>query len=157
MTPLDKVFAAVLEGKKRIDDFYALFLNTDIHIPTNKPEGSQEGEEFVPLVVKNEGITFLPIFDRYERLKDWAGGKDIAHVQMSAHALIHSSLDPKIHLFLNPGNEYSKEFMSDELAWLRGHFESRRPTRVKIPAGTKVTVREPEKIPEAWRTPLQDV
>ncbi len=162
MTKLDKALAAAQQDQTKSDAFYSLFLNSDLLIPTREaaaPEGgsrrTQEGESFSPIVVENEGVPFLPIFDRMERLQAWAQGQEITYVQMPAHALIRSSLDPKLHLALNVGTDHFKEFVPDELAWLRQTFEEQKPSAFTVPAGTQVLVGTPAHIPDGLEDTLR--
>lgn len=161
MTELDKALAAAQQDQAKGDAFYSLFLNSDVLIPTRDaaaPESgsrrSQENESFSPIVVENEGVPFLPIFDRMERLEAWAQGQEITYVQMPAHALIRSSLDPKLHIALNVGTPYFKDFLPDELAWLRLAFEEQKPSAFTVPAGTKVFVGAPAKVPDGLEASL---
>ena len=161
MTELDKALAASLKDQAKSDAFYSLFLNSDVLIPTrdvaaldNGIRRSQDGESFTPIVVENEGIPFLPIFDKMERLQAWAQGQEITYVQMPAHALIRSSLDPKLHIALNVGTPHFKEFVPDELVWLRQTFEEQKPSAFTVPAGTKVFVGAPAKVPNGLEESL---
>lgn len=162
MTELDKALVAAQQDQTQSDAFYSLFLNSDVLIPTRDagaPEGgarrSCEGESFSPIVVENEGVPYLPIFDKMERLQAWAQGKEITFVQMPAHALIRSSLDAKLHLALNVGTDHFKEFVPDELAWLRQAFEEQKPSAFTVPAGTKVFVGAPAHIPDGLEDALR--
>ena len=156
MTELDKALIAAQGDQAQANTFYNLFLNSDVFIPTydaattteSRMRRSQEGESFTPIVVENEGIPFLPIFDTLERLQTWAQGREITYIQMPAHALIRSSLDPRLHIVLNVGTPHFKEFVPDELNWLRQVFEQQKPSVFSIPAGTKVFVGVPAKIPD---------
>jgi hypothetical protein len=162
MTELDKALAAAQQDRGKTDAFYSLFLNTDVLIPTRDVAAhgggsrrSQEGESFIPIVVENEGVPFLPIFDRMERLQAWAQGQEVSYVQMVAHALIRSSLDPKLHFALNVGTSYFKEFDPDELAWLRQSLEEKNPSAFTVPGGTKVFVGAPANIPDGLEDALR--
>lgn len=155
MTELDKALAASHDTPEKADAFYGLFLNTDIFIPTHAPapEGSaegrsKEGESFAPLVVESDGILFLPVFDRLERLQAWAKGEAIDYVRIPTHALLRSSLEPKLHIVLNVGTPHTKEFVPDELAWLRGTLDQLEPKPFAVPAGTSVVVGPPTNVPE---------
>jgi hypothetical protein len=155
MTELDKALIAAQSDQAQANTFYNLFLNSDVFIPTydaatteSGMRGSQEGESFTPIVVENEGIPFLPIFDTLERLQTWAQGREMTYIRMPTHALIRSSLDPKLHIVLNVGTAYFKEFVPDELDWLRQVFEQQKPSVFSVPAGTKVFVGAPARIPD---------
>ena len=155
MTDIDKALYASQHDQAKADAFYNLFLNSDVIIPTyslNETNNtgvrrSEEGESFTPFVIDSDGIPFLPIFDTIERLQAWAEGKEMAYVRMPAHALIRSSLDPKLHLALNVGTPYFKDFVPDELDWLRQVFEQQKPSAFTVPAGTKVYIGAPASVP----------
>lgn len=155
MTELDKALAASHENDEKADAFYTLFLNSDVFIPTHDPapqdgekRRSKEGESFSPLVVESDGVPFLLVFDRLERLQAWAAGDAIDYVRIPAHALLRSSLDPELHVVLNVGTPHSKEFVPDELAWLRGTVDRLEPAAVAVPPGTKVLVGPPATVPD---------
>ena len=161
MTELDKALVAAQKDQAKTDAFYSLFLNSEVIIPTRDAAAleagvrrSQEGESFSPMVVENEGVPFLPVFDRKERLEAWARGQDITYVQMPAHALIRSSLDSKLHIALNVGTPHFKEFVPDELAWLRQAFDEQKPSAFSVPAGTKVSVGAPVRVPDGLEESL---
>lgn len=161
MTELDKALSAAQQDQTKANAFYSLFLNSDVLIPTwdaGSPENgarrSREGESFSPIVVENKGVPYLPIFDKIERLQAWAQGQEITYVQMPAHALIRSSLQPKLHLALNIGTEHFKDFEPDELVWLRQAFEEQKPSAFNVPAGTKVLVGAPARIPDGLEDAL---
>lgn len=162
MTELDKALAAAQQDQAKSDAFYNLFLNSDVLIPTRDtatPEGgirrTQEGESFSPIVVENENVPYLPVFDRMERLQAWAQDQEITYVQMPGHALIRSSLDPKLHIALNIGTPHFKDFVPDELAWLSQAFEDQKPSAFTVPAGTKVFVGVPARIPDGLEDSLR--
>ena len=156
MTDLDRALDASQHDQTKADAFYNLFLNSDIFIPTYSLtetnntgiRRSEEGESFTPFVVESDGTPFLPIFDTIERLQAWAEGKEMTYVRMPAHAFIRSSLDPKLHLALNVGTSYFKEFIPDELDWLRQVFEQHKPSAFTVPAGTKVFIGAPARVPD---------
>ena len=155
MTDLDSALVAAQGDQSRGNVFYSLFLNSDVLIPTRDSGGtdggmrrSKEGESFSPMVVESNGVPFLPVFDRMDRLQKWAQGHEIAFVKMPAHALIRSSLDPRLHLALNVGTPFFKDIVPDELAWLSEEFERQKPSPFTVPAGTKVFVGAPAKIPD---------
>ncbi|BCS55410.1 SseB family protein [Geobacter sp. SVR] len=122
---LDQALVALREDMNnatRQSKFYDIFLNTPFCVPTldpreldNRPELA-EGE-ILPLIVENEGNDYLMIFDSEERLKNWAG-EDAQWVPVPGHVLAATTMPP-LHLAMNVGTEYSKQFLPDEIAWLR--------------------------------------
>jgi hypothetical protein len=124
-------------------------------IPTyDEPSNSQdeihrslEGESFKPVVVERDNIPYLPVFDTLERLIGWTKGKKITYINMPTHALLNSSLDSDLHIALNIGTKQYKEFVPAELEWLRNEFISNQPSVIEVPAGTRILVGNPAKIP----------
>ena len=162
MTPLDQAHENLKQDQSHGGAFYDLFLNTLVFIPTHDdpalygdPRRSLPGETFCPYVVESKGVHYLPIFETYERLVSWSAGHQMSYVQMAAHALIRSSLDPKLHVALNIGTPYQKIFVPDELAWLRSVYEKQKPKEITVPAGTAVQVGAPAKIPDGLEDSLR--
>jgi hypothetical protein len=161
MTPLDHALEVAEKEQEKGNVFYNLFLNTDVFIPTHdaaslgQPRRSEAGESFHPVVIENNGIPYLPIFDTYDRLVKWSAEHQMSYVQMPAHALIRSSLDAKLHLALNVETSHVKIFVPEELKWLRKVYEAQIPKEFSVPAGTKVLVGAPATIPEGIEDSLR--
>lgn len=151
MTQLDKSLIAARQDNSKANDFYNLFLSTDVYIPTHDmPEKdtvrrAEEGEKFTPVILDREGKKYLPIFDTLERLQAWAK-RPIGYVRMPSHVLLRS-IGSDIHVVLNIGTEYYKEFVSEELKMLQEAVGAAMPKEQKLPAGTQVFVGAPAKIP----------
>ncbi len=106
--------------------FYDLFLNTTFCVPTVDPkdlEGEMTLEEgqVLPMIMESEGNDYLMIFDSEERLKAWAGA-DVKWLGVPGHVLAATTMPP-LHIAMNVGTEYSKQFLPDEIAWLRDVVE----------------------------------
>ncbi|MCE1225746.1 MAG: SseB family protein [Geobacteraceae bacterium] len=102
--------------------FYDLFLNTTFCVPTLDPkdlEGDMKLEEgqVLPLIIESEGNDYLMIFDSEERLKGWAG-TETKWIGVPGHVIASTTMPP-LHIAMNVGSEYSKQFLPDEIAWLR--------------------------------------
>jgi len=107
---------------KRQSKFYDIFLNTTFCVPTldqQEFDGASAVEEgqVLPLIIESEGNDYLMLFDTEERLKNWAGA-DVTWVGVPGYVLAATTMPP-LHLALNVGTEYSKQFLPDEIAWLR--------------------------------------
>ena len=102
--------------------FYDIFLNTTFYVPSFDPQ-EQGGEvataegEVLPLIMESDGNDYLMIFDTEERLKNWAGD-NAKWVEVPGHVLAATTMPP-LHMAMNVGTEYSKQFLPDEIAWLR--------------------------------------
>ena len=71
----------------------------------------------LPLVIEAEGNDYLMLFDSEERMYAWAETK-VVSVQVPGHVLA-ATTQPPLHWALNVGTEYAKQFVPDEIAWLR--------------------------------------
>jgi hypothetical protein len=126
MTDLDK---ALEKCQQNSDDeagrtpFYDLFLNSNFFVPTHedqRPDTENTGAapgQVVPLIIEAGGNDYLIFFDREERLRNWAQA-EVSFVEVPGHVLASMSAPP-LHWALNLGCEFSKEFLPEEIAWLR--------------------------------------
>ena len=158
MTPLDKALQAAQSDNSKVNDFYNLFLATDIYVPTHDsskvesgPRRTKEGETLSLVIFKDKDTDFLPIFDTLERLQAWAG-HELTYVRMPAQALLQS-IDSSLHLALNVGTDHFKEFVSDEVKGLQDSVRA-AGTQQSVPAGTEVLVGTPAKIPSGLEAAL---
>ena len=106
--------------------FYDLFLNTTFCVPTIDPKDLEGGVtleegQVLPMIMESEGNDYLMIFDSEERLKGWAGA-DVKWLGVPGHVLAATTMPP-LHIAMNVGSEYSKQFLPDEIAWLRDVVE----------------------------------
>ncbi|MSM38167.1 MAG: SseB family protein [Geobacter sp.] len=112
-----------LNNPKNQSQFYDLFLNGTFFVPTldmqdleGEAEAVSEGQ-VLPLVIESEGNDYLMLFDTKERLHAWAE-EDVKFVEVPGHVLAATSMPP-LHWALNVGTEHAKQFLPDEIAWLR--------------------------------------
>lgn len=125
LTGLDQALQTLrddMEDAKRQSKYYDIFLNTTFCVPTLDPqelEGAATVEEgqVLPLIIDSEGNDYLMLFDTEERLKSWAGD-EAKWVGVPGHVLAATTMPP-LHWALNVGTDYSKQFLPDEIAWLR--------------------------------------
>ncbi len=118
--------------------FYDIFLNTTFCVPTLDPEGLDGGAgvaegDVLPLIIEAEGNDYLMIFDSEERLKNWAGAT-ANWVPVPGHVLAATAMPP-LHLAMNVGTDYSKQFLPDEIAWLREVVEKCNQAAAEQQAG----------------------
>ena len=73
--------------------------------------------DVLPMVIENEGNDYLMLFDTRERLSAWAEA-EVNCVEIPGHLLAATTMQP-LHWALNVGTDYSKQFLPDEIAWLR--------------------------------------
>jgi len=126
VTELDKALAAL-----RIDEndakgqstYYDLFLNTVFYVPTvsseihGLPLDQLEAGSVMPLVIEAEGSDYLMLFDTLERLNAWAKA-EVDFVEVPGHVVASNTMPP-LQWALNVGTEFSKRFLSEEIAWLK--------------------------------------
>jgi hypothetical protein len=126
MTPLDTAFAKLredMDNNKAQSEYYDVFLNATFCVPTLNEEELSEGCEkpddgqVLPMIIESEGNDYLMLFDTEERLHAWAG-EPLPWVGVPAYVLAATTMPP-LHWALNVGTEYSKQFLPDEIAWLR--------------------------------------
>lgn len=102
--------------------FYDLFLNTTFCVPILDPQELEDGVkleegQILPLIVAAEGNDYLMIFDSAERLKGWAG-ENTQWVEVPGHIIATTTMPP-LHIAMNVGTDFSKQFLPDEITWLR--------------------------------------
>jgi len=124
MTEIDKALETLRanpEDHKAQSGFYDLFLNSGFFVPTVTEtfiNGSGENEEAsVPLLVESDGTDFLVFFDQQQRLDAWAE-QEAPSIQVPGHMLAEMSTE-KIHWVMNMGTDFTKEFVPEEIAWLK--------------------------------------
>ena len=128
MTELDTALENLrqdVNDPRRQSRFYDLFLNASFFVPTLTGEaaeaaGVQEGQ-VLPLIMESEGNDYLMLFDSKERLSAWSE-QEVDCVEVPGHVLAATSMPP-LHWALNVGTDYSKQFVPDEIAWLRESVE----------------------------------
>jgi len=122
MTAIDKALALLAQDRhdpKALSEFYDVFLNTNFFIPTldDDESGAVEKEHAVPLIIEAEGNDYLLLFDSEERLRNWAQAQ-VGFVEVPGHVIAEMSTPP-LHWALNVGCEQNKQFLPEEIAWLR--------------------------------------
>jgi hypothetical protein len=152
MSPLDNALQNAKSDQSQAAAFYNLFLSTDLYIPVNDSSQhnnierrASENETFSPIIIVREGIKYMPVFDSKARLQDWAK-REVNFIRLPAHGLLQN-LDSAIHLVLNLGTPYFKDFVSDEVKMLQEMVRSTKAQTQKVPAGTQVLIGTPAKLP----------
>ncbi len=125
MIGLDQALQAMREDMtdaKRQSKFYDIFLNTTFCVPSFDQqeldeEVTVEEGQVLPMIIESEGNDYLMLFDSEERLKNWAAD-NVTWVEVPGYVLAATTMPP-LHWALNVGTEHSKQFVPDEIAWLR--------------------------------------
>lgn len=126
MSELDQALQAYLEDDKEQPRYYELILKSDFYIPLVADEEdlqAPEPESVRPLVLEADGKTYMPMFDSEERLAEWAK-KPMPFVILAGFAAATIST-PELHWAVNLGSEFAKEFVPQEIRWLRKLVEER--------------------------------
>lgn len=129
MTPIDnalKIFREDTENPENQSQFFDLFLNSTFFVPIAPEESLKDAglppqEGVLPLIIESDGNDFLMLFDSRERMFAWADAQ-IKYVELPGH-LIASTSRPPLYWALNVGTEHSKQFVPDEITWLREAVE----------------------------------
>ena len=131
MTPLDKALDRAREDPGKFDDFYELFLSTDLVFPIRdvglKPGetvAADDREDIEIFVIDAPDGPTLAVFDDPDRLGDWAR-REINYAAMTGADLLRV-LDTSLSLVLHPGSRHQCVMDSDTLANLRTNAEPSR-------------------------------
>ncbi len=138
MTPLDKAMKALHEDPENIENrnqFYSLFLQTSFYLPTfdeesgdmAKGEGAvKEPEKALPLIMEADGNNYLMLFDHEDRVVAWAE-EGVKCVTLPGYVAVAMATEG-LHLAMNVGTDYSKQFVPEEIAWLKQIVEKSQET-----------------------------
>ena len=160
MTSLDKALQAALADRSKAGEFYNVFLQANLFIPTHdKPEAegqrrASEDETFNPIILENEGIKVLLIFDQLERLEAFAN-RDLGYIVLPGHVIV-DSIPEGINWVLNHGTDHVKEFALEEIQFLKSQIHRSAPDPVAVPEGAKVLVGVPATVPDGLTDALTD-
>lgn len=123
MTELDQVLADFMDDEKKQDPFYNLVLNSKFYMPVHSDD-AEIGEKQIsqdaniqPLIVESEDNHYLVMFDTEERLTDWAQ-KAVNYVVLPGFVIVQMTPD-KLHWAMNMGTDYPKQFVPEEITWLK--------------------------------------
>ncbi len=123
MTELDQALAKYIQDDNEQAQYYDLVLNTNFYIPTIDEEAKagktevSENDSITPIILESEGKSYMMLFDSEERLTAWAK-ESVSYVVFPGHVIAAMST-PALHWAVNVGTEHSKEFVPDEIDWLK--------------------------------------
>ena len=125
MTELDQALEKYMKDEEEQQaQYYDLVLNTDFYIPIveSVAEGVEVSEESAtPLVFESDGKSYLMLFDTEKRLTDWA--QQSIPFLVVAGFQIAKITTPELHWAVNIGCQFAKEFVPDEINWLKEAIE----------------------------------
>jgi hypothetical protein len=149
MTSLDEAFLAAQDDPALVDRFYGLFLATTLFVPIYDRSDADPDAPMRPIVIPDGDLQFIPVFDTLDKLVTWAQ-QEVGYMQMPAHDFLQG-LHPNVHLALNPGDELFKEFVPDEIQWLRNWAD---PHAEKTLASPNFKIEAPKRIPHSLQSRL---
>ncbi|MEA3465894.1 MAG: SseB family protein [Thermodesulfobacteriota bacterium] len=123
MTDLDKAFDLYMQDEEAQAPYYDLVLKSNFFIPVHSEGGTvgqqdlKDNNDIVPLILEAEGKEYLMLFESEERLTAWAK-EETSYVVVSGDAIVQMT-PPQLHLALNVGTDYQKQFVPDEINWLK--------------------------------------
>ncbi len=120
MSQLDDALKAYIEDENQQDAYYRLFLECDFLVPLVSQGSEEEIEQqggVVPMILESEEKPYMMLFDSKERLAAWAK-QDVPFATFSGSAIAQFS-PAGLHWAVNMGSEFAKEFVPDEINWLK--------------------------------------
>jgi len=129
MTALDDALEKYITDENQQAQYYDLILNTDFYIPITD-DGSdtpvEERENVSPLVLESEGKHYVLLFDTEERVNNWVK-KPVTYIILAGYEMVRHT-PANLHWAVNIGNERAKEFVPDEISWLKSLLEQASST-----------------------------
>jgi len=123
MTELDQALEKFIQDENEQAQYYDLVLNSHFYIPTHDDADAtaetvvKENDTIDPIVLEAEGKSYLILFDSEERLSAWAKSPT-SFVVLPGHAIAEMT-PAELHWAVNVGTDFSKEFVPEEIAWLK--------------------------------------
>jgi hypothetical protein len=155
-TALDKALDAATKSREKQSEYYNLFLNSEIFIPTHdlplKESRDRAGtdETIRPIIIESEGKKYLMLFDTRERLSSWAK-REVGVAVVPGHVVLEM-MSADIQWALNPGTDHVKIFFPEEIKWLKENVA--KSAEQKLAKGTTVQIGAPPNIPAGLVEPL---
>lgn len=152
LTPLEQALENVSADKSLIQDFYDLFLESDLVVGTRGQAGGGEGrEDDLIVLIDDAEIAHLPVFASDAAMDSWEGADRVGRVSIPAVDLLEG-VDPKMRIVLNPGLGVTKVFDPKEIRMLRRM--ARRSERKREASKVAVSFAPVTKIPDEIYTRL---
>ena len=125
MTALDNALKELRDNPESDDhrnDFYRLFLSTTFYLPTYDEETGEvakgeTGDKMLPLIMEADGENYMMIFDLEDRVAEWAE-EGVHCIALPGHVIVEMATEG-LHLAMNVGTEHAKQFVPEELSWLK--------------------------------------
>ncbi len=121
MTALDEALEKYIADESAQAAYYDLVLQTDFYIPI-QDDGSgtpvEELESVTPLVFAEGDKKYVLMFDTEERVNGWAK-EPVKYMILAGYEMVKHS-PAGLHWAINIGSERAKEFVPEEINWLKG-------------------------------------
>ena len=120
MTALDEALEKYLTDDTCQGQYYELMLSTNFYIPIIDDDSGtpvEERENVTPMVFESENKHYVLLFDTEERVKQWSK-EPITYMILAGYEMAKYTPD-SLHWALNIGTERAKEFVPDEIAYLK--------------------------------------
>lgn len=124
MTALDQALADFIKDDKKQDAFYDLVLNSKFYIPVYSDDVAETGQKEIqkddniePVILEADDNHYLMLFENEDRLSAWAK-EAVNYVVLPGFVIVQMTPD-KLHWALNMGTDYQKQFVPQEIAWLK--------------------------------------
>lgn len=120
MSKLDQALEAYIKDETQQNAYYEMILDTDFYVPLQTDENEtsvQQQESVKPLILESENKYYMMLFDSEERLKEWT--KEPVRFAIITGQLAADISSPTLHWAMNVGSTFAKEFVPDEIAYLK--------------------------------------
>jgi len=129
MTPLDQALKNLHDDPENLENrhhFYSLFLQSDFFVPIFDQESGgvasaagpgADPEKALPLIMEADGSNFMMLFDEEARVTAWAE-EEVQCLTMPGYVAIAMATEG-LHLAMNVGTDHSKQFVPEEIHWLK--------------------------------------
>lgn len=148
---------AASEPPARVE-FYRLLLASDLLIIGRTEHGGNgntrvsEGENLQIMSGEQDGKPFLPVFSSLTRLQSYIRDEQ-SYVALNGRALFE--MTDGAYLILNPGSDYGKELLPEEIKRLLDP-EASRPQPITVEEPTQVLIGQPAVYPHDLVTALNN-
>jgi hypothetical protein len=119
MTELDKLLDQCIKEEAEQNSYYDLVLNSNFYIPIleDDPELAADDDLVTPVVLEADGKPYMMLFDSEEKLRGWAD-EIVKFIVLPGHSVVEIST-PELYWALNIGTDFQKEFVPEEINWLK--------------------------------------
>ena len=133
LTEVDEALQAAIANPAHANFFFDAFLNAEVFIPAlraDKKPGEWERlkttERFYPLYLRQGELRAIPVFDRLEKLKAWAGDRAFNYLVLQSHQLL-KVIAGEVAVVLNEGTPLRYLFSPEVLESLRQAMQPVNP------------------------------